>query len=257
MNISGLAVGGDAPCRFVLEIGNAHNGSLALAHRLIDEGSKTGAEFLKTQAYLPSELVALRGDGPAPAQWGEQGYTMRSLYERAQTPLAWLPELFQHARDVGLVPFSSVFGLASLAALQAVNCGAYKIARLDNGHSAFIESVNATDKPTIISADHDEDCDGVVADAWLWCPKGYPADVHHSLPMFRDDETREGWPLGLSSHCLDPRLPIAAVARGAKMIEMHVMLDDEPSALEANISLTVTQFAQMVADVRATEVMLG
>ncbi len=63
--------------------------------------------------------------------------------------------------------------------------------------------------------------------------------------------------MGLSSHNLDPRLPIAAVARGAKMIEMHVMLDDEPSALESNVSLTVSDFARMVRDVRATEEMLG
>lgn len=62
---------------------------------------------------------------------------------------------------------------------------------------------------------------------------------------------------GLSSHCLDARLPVAAAARGCKLIEMHFQLDDEPSELEAEVSLTATEFSDMIADVRAVEAMLA
>lgn len=253
MRIADVEIGGNAPCRFVAEMSNNHNGSLSTAHRIIDAVATTGAEFVKMQAFTPDELVALRGDGPAPAQWGAAGWTMRDLYTKAQTPLAWLPELFQHAREVGLVPFSSVFGAESLAVLEAVDCPAYKIARLDNAQHWLADAAGAAGKPLLVSAAAGEwiaawrRADGV-----LYCPPGYPtppADV--DLPDFGVEF------LGLSSHCLDPRLPIAAVARGAKLLEFHVQLDDEPSELEANVSLTVSQFRQMVADVRATEALLG
>jgi len=268
-SIGGVPIGGDNPCRFIAEVSCNHNGSLALAHRLIDAAKEAGADFLKTQAYTPQELVDLRGDGPAPAQWGEQGWTMRALYEKAQTPLAWLPELFQHARDIGLVPFSSVFGAESLAVLEAAGCPAYKIAALDNGSKPLHAMVAATGKPVLVSLRREQRAllSYMPLDdrlAFLLCPEGYPQPASSFAfegGDFADDECHDFYApaafLGLSSHNLDPRLPIAAVARGAKCLEYHVQLDDCPSELEANISLRVSEFARMVADVRATEVLCG
>lgn len=263
LSIGGISIGGENPCRFVAEVSNAHNGSLDRAHDLVDAVKRTGAEFVKFQAFTVEELIALRGDGPAPAQWGEQGYTMRTLYERAQTPLSWLRELFNHAHDVGLVPFSSVFGAESLAVLEACGCPAYKVARLDSHHRALADLVMATGKPLLVST-NEKPWDLPAGPAYLYCAPGYPTlaeDV--ALPEFVDAlhctgcECEAGFYLGLSSHCLDSRLPIAAVARGAKLLEFHVQLDDEPSELEANVSLRISEFARMVADVRATECLLG
>ena len=102
--------------------------------------------------------------------------------------------------------------------------------------------------------------------AFLVCPEGYPTPASaFALEAWDftddwDDINCEVVPasfVGISSHCLAPELPIAAVARGCKLIEMHVQLDDEPSALEANVSLTITQFRDMVQAVRRTEEMLG
>jgi len=59
--------------------------------------------------------------------------------------------------------------------------------------------------------------------------------------------------LGLSSHCLHPLLPPAAIAAGAKLIEMHFMLEAEPSELESNISLNEKEFAEMVRKCREVE----
>ena len=181
MNIDGIEVGGANPCRFVVEMSNSFNGSLATAHKIIDAAATTGAEFFKVQAYLPSELVSLRGDGPAPEPWGAQGWSMRDLYTKAQTPLAWLPELFAHARDVGLVPFSSVFGLESLAACEAADCVAYKVAALDNGSAALHRAIRKTRKPVIVSVRRDQEAVQTRAMAlygddvaFLLCPEGYP-----------------------------------------------------------------------------------
>jgi len=250
VKIAGVGVGSGFPCRVVAEISNNHNGDRDRCGRLIDAATAAGADFIKFQCYSPDELVALRGDGPAPEPWGSQGWTMRSLYEKARTPFDWFPKIKAHCERVGIPWFSSVFGKESLALLESLDCPAYKIAALDNAHDDLLDITFATGKPVIVSGHGDEK----ISDFNLYCPTGYPtafADVH--LPTCFDGGLYDG----LSSHCLAPELPIAAVARGCKLIEMHFMLQEEPSELESNISLTQYGFAEMIRQVRVTETLLA
>jgi len=262
LNIGGVEVGGTNPCRMVAEISNAHNGDLQRAFRLIEAAKHCGADFVKFQCYTPDELVALRGEGKAPGEWGEQGWSMRSLYEKAQTQLDWFPSLFKHAEFVGIVAFSSVFGEESLRVLRAVDCPAYKIARLDNQSLQLATIARMAGKPVLVSSSGEKvpRIGAKPVDGLLYCPPGYPtapADVH--LPEFGDRSDGGQWEnwLGLSSHCLDAALPVAAVSRGAKLLEYHFMLDDQPSELESNISLYADDFDAMVSDVRRTEALLA
>lgn len=251
MNIGMLEVGPAHPCACVAEIGNAHNGNFSRAIRLLDAAKAAGASAAKLQTYTPAELVALRGNGPAPEPWGSQGWTMETLYEKARTPLEWIPLLFDHADGIGLPLFSSVFGAESLAVLEAAECPAYKIARIDNKKTAVRQAARLTGKPVLISSDEPDVTNRL--DAWLYCAPNYPTelkDVH--LPYFPD----AGY-FGISSHCLNLLLPIVAVARGAKMLEYHLQLDDEPSELEASVSLTASRFREMVERVKRVEGMLA
>jgi pseudaminic acid synthase len=265
VNIGALKVGAGEPCAIIAEIGNAHGGSFERAIRLLDAAKACAASAAKLQAYTPQELVGLRGDGPAPEPWGSQGWTMLSLYQKARTPLRWLPSLYDYAATIGLPLFSSVFGPESLAMLEDCGNPAYKIARLDSAHEDLVSAVVRTGKPYLVSTDRRRvdyvDTSGrrrgVRGDNLLYCTAGYPTPAEAmKLPQFEDPDGYVYY-IGLSSHCLDPRLPVAAVARGAKMIEMHFMLDDEPSELEANVSLGESAFAEMVRNVRATEALLA
>jgi len=262
LTIGGVGIGGDNPCRFVAEIGANHNGSLATAHRLIEAAHHTGAEFVKLQAYTLPEILGLRGDGPAPEPWARFG-TLRQLYERAITPLAWLPELFQHARDIGMVPFASVFGLESLAALEALDCPAYKIAAYDVSTESLRRAIAIAAGRQLVVSTPGVDPFGHYGDGVcvLYCPPGYPTMAQNvALPLFAELDHELDQPaahIGLSSHCLDPFLPIAAVARGCKLIEMHLQHVDKPAELDGSFSLTADQFGQMVQSVRQTERLLA
>lgn len=270
MNIGGVAIGPDQPCAFIGELSNNANGKLDNALRLMDGLKAAGASAAKLQCYLPEELVALRGDGPAPAQWSHM--TMRELYERAATPFAWFDRLYQHGRDIGLPVFSSVFGSESLALLESLGNPVYKVAALDNGSGVLHLAIHATRKPVIVSTRRDQDTVRRNTTAlygadvsFLLCPENYP----QSLASFAFDRELDfdghycsEWEipptyLGISSHCLDEELPLVAVALGAKLLEYHVQLDDEPSELEANVSLTTSQFRTMIERVRRVEEMMG
>jgi sialic acid synthase SpsE len=231
--------------------------------RLIDAAQAAGASAIKVQAYTVDELCQLRGEGPAPAPWNH--LSMRELYALAQTPLDWLPYIARHCERIGMPWGSSIFGKESLEAVMAVQPDFLKIASFERHQEVLVKSVLATGKPMLISVrdwqwqeerrdwyDDDEEQIGR-----LYCAEGYPCPPERQeLPHFEYDD---GWVnyLGLSSHCLAPELPIAAVARGAKLLEYHVQLDDERSELESEISLTMTQFADMVKAVKRTELMLA
>lgn len=254
MNISGINIGPGYPCRFCVEVSNAHGGDFDRAIRLIDAAKATGADFCKFQAFQVSELLALRGDGPAPEPWGSAGWTMESLYRKAQTPLEWFPKLAQHCKDIEMPWFSSVFGVESLLTLEKCGCPTYKIASLDRKSHTLMRTILSTGKNIIVSTPDAHDPPHGSGPLRLYCPPGYPTkieDIHLPVSL--------GWAgyAGLSSHCLDPVLPIAAVARGAKLLEYHMQLAEEPSELEASVSLTEHQFKDMIDNVRRVESMLA
>lgn len=259
LSIGGIGVGGNNPCRTVAELSNNHNGDLARCLRLITAAKDAGADIIKLQCYTPDELVALRGDGPAPAQWGEQGWTMRALYEKARTPFDWFPVIAEYCRDLEIPWFSSVFGKESLALLESLDCPAYKTARLDIRSYELRAPISRTRKPTIGSFGPRDTLPVFEArDLNLWCPEGYPqTDLGLHPHLWQYDGDYEPMFDGFSYHGTDPLACVTAATLGAKIIEAHFQLADEPSELEANISLNEHQWRRMVDDIRRVEEMLA
>jgi pseudaminic acid synthase len=227
----------------VAELSCNHNGSLDRAVRLIDAAKFNGASTIKLQCYTPDELVYLRGDGPAPEPWGSQGWSMRRLYEKAQTPHDWFPILAKHCDNIGMPWFSSVFGPESLELLESLNCPRYKIAALDNGHAGLLRAVRQTGKPIMASARTGTD---ISCDWLLLCPAGYPQEQIR-LTDIPDSFT------GFSYHGTDPFIPALSVAYGARIVEVHFQLFAEPSELESSVSLYDFQFREMVRMIERIE----
>jgi pseudaminic acid synthase len=253
VRIGNLDIGPGHPCAIVAELSGNHNGSLPLMLRLMRAAKEAGASALKIQAYLASELVALRGDGPAPEPWGSQGFTMEKLYSQNCTPLDWLPTVFAYARELEVPLFASVFGPTSLEALLDCDCPALKIAHLDAMHEGLAESVLRTGLPVIVSVSAPNKLAVAYGEqvTQLYCPGMYPARL--SQLAFSRITFGDGAFLGFSCHCRAPVAMVAAVARGAKLVEAHFMLGKEPSALESNVSLDEKEFASRVILIRETE----
>lgn len=256
------------PCRFVAELSNNWRTKDTPAvptdadrdrmGRLIDAAKAAGADFIKTQCYTPDELVALRGDGPAPDPWGKAGWSMRDLYTHAQTPFDWFPKIKAHCERVGIPWFSSVFGKDSLALLESLDCPAYKVARLDIWQRSLRGLLEPTKKPLLVSTNVHAGGGFIGMGAFLlWCPPGYPQTEFGFRPFIRDFDDPPKHFGGFSYHGTDPLVPTIAVACGVKLVEVHFMLRDEPSVLESNVSLDEYQFAKMVESVRRTEEILG
>src|SRR5262249_44266215 len=92
----------------------------------------------------------------------------------------------------------------------------------------------------------------------LHCTSDYPA-IDSEINLKAMDTLAEsfGLPVGFSDHSEGIAIPIAAVGRGAVVIEKHVTLDRSMPGPDQVASIEPDMFAQMVAGIRQVERALG
>jgi N-acetylneuraminate synthase len=259
-------VGPGAPCFVIAEAGSNHNGSLALAHALIDVAADAGADAVKFQLF--------RADRLYPRSAGTSDYLQvdRPIYDlvaEMETPYEWLPEMADHAARRGLVFLASVFDEVSADRLDAF-VPAFKIASYEMTHLPLVQHVARKGKPVIIStgaATIAEVAETVAAVrevgnpnlVLMQCTAAYPAPLDavnlRAIAALRD---AFGVPVGLSDHSRDPLVaPLAAVALGAAALEKHLTLSNRLPGPDHAFAVEPDEFRLMVEKVRAAERALG
>lgn len=250
----------------IAELSCNHAGSIDTASELIEAAHAAGADAIKLQCWSKDRMVldpnyVLR-DGP----W--VGRNLAKLYEEAYTPWEWYGRLFQEARQLGLVPFATVFDLKALDFLEQLGCNLYKIASIELTDLRLIRNVAATKKPLILStgmatyaeiedAVYEARSSGATDITLLRCVSAYPSDpkaanlatMWHMRSNFRCD-------VGLSDHSKGIGVAIAAAAVGAQVIEKHLVLD-RTETLDREFSLVPEDFAQMVRGCRQAKDAFG
>jgi pseudaminic acid synthase len=272
MSIAGRLIGPGHPPFIIAEISGNHNGSLERALRLIDAIAATGADAVKLQTYTADTMTLDVSDGEfrvsdESSPW--YGETLHSLYHRAHTPWNWHEEIFHHARDRGLIAFSTPFDRSAVEFLEGLDVPAYKIASFEITDLELIRMTASTRKPLIIStglATIDEISEAVEAArssgcsdlVLLKCTSRYPAEpsdlnlatIPHLRSLFKCE-------VGLSDHTLGIGAAIASIPLGASVIEKHVTLRREDGGVDSSFSLEPEELATLVQESRAAIAALG
>lgn len=255
----------------IAELSANHNGSIAVAIDTIRAAKRTGADAIKLQTYTADTITMQHDSDDFKLNHGTiwDGRTLYDLYKEAYTPWEWHKQLFEVAREEGLVCFSSPFDPSAVALLEELNAPAYKIASFEITDIPLIELVASKGKPVIIStgiaSDKDiqlavDSCHKMGNDqiALLKCTSSYPAPIEEAnLAMIKDLAERFGVISGLSDHTLGLTAPIVATSLGAKIIEKHFILDKSIGGPDSSFSLDEQEFTQMVNAVRQAEKAIG
>jgi len=272
IEISGRFIGTDQPPFIIAEMSGNHNQSLERALQIVEAAAGSGAHGLKLQTYTPDTMTIDLDErefhvGDPKSLWS--GTSLYKLYSEAYTPWEWHEPIFDRARELGLIPFSTPFDETAVGFLKSLDVPCYKIASFENTDLVLIRRVAATGKPMIIStgmatvSELDETvrtareagCKDLIL---LKCTSTYPATPEDTnlltIPNMRQLFNCE---IGLSDHTMGLGVSIASVALGATLIEKHFTLNRSDGGVDSTFSIEPAEMAQLVKETKRAWQALG
>ena len=247
----------------IAEMSGNHNQSLERALEIVGAAAKTGAHAIKLQTYTADTMTLdlkerefFISDEKSP--W--KGQSLYELYKIAHTPWDWHKPIFDHAKKLGLICFSTPFDETAVDLLEKLGAPAYKIASFENTDIPLIKRVASTGKPLIIStgmatleeldesvnAAREAGCKDLIL---LKCTSTYPATPENSnlltIPHLRERYKCE---VGLSDHTLGIGVAVASVALGATMIEKHFTLRRADGGVDSAFSMELEEMKELVEE---------
>ncbi len=256
-------IGKDEPVFVIAEIGINHNGSVDLARELIDKAVEAGADCVKFQMRDLDSLYVTK-DGSDMKENLTTQYSLDLLKKTQLTP-EQLFSLFDYAKSRGVFPLCTPFDLKSVERLHAYGMDAYKVGSPDLTNHDLMRALAKTNKPMIVSTGMSDERDIVAVNKLLKKigAKYILLHVNSTYPApFQDIQLqlmqRLGTAIyGYSGHERGYHVAIAAVARGAKVIEKHITLDRDMEGTDHKASLLPGEFREMVDGIRQVEMSIG
>ena len=265
-------VGRDFPPLIVAEMSGNHNQSLDRALEIVEAAAKAGAHALKLQTYTPDTMTLDLDEreffiSEAASLWA--GTSLYKLYSEAYTPWEWHKPIFDRARELGMIPFSTPFDDTAVDLLVSLDVPCYKIASFENTDLPLIRRVAATGKPLMIStgmatvgeldetvrAAREAGCKDLIL---LKCTSSYPATAANAniltIPHLRE---LFGCEVGLSDHTMGVGVSVASVALGATVIEKHFTLNRADGGVDSAFSMEPAEMAQLVVETERAWQALG
>ena len=247
----------------IAEMSGNHNQSLERALEIVEAAARTGAHAIKLQTYTADTMTLdlkerefFISDEKSP--W--KGQSLYELYKIAHTPWDWHKPIFDHAKKLGLICFSTPFDETAVDLLEKLGAPAYKIASFENTDIPLIKRVASTGKPLIMStgmatleeldesvnAAREAGCKDLIL---LKCTSTYPATPENSnlltIPHLRERYKCE---VGLSDHTLGIGVAVASVALGATMIEKHFTLRRADGGVDSAFSMELEEMKELVEE---------
>lgn len=249
------------------EVGQAHDGSLGTAHAFIDAIADTGADAVKFQTHIAA--AESRTDEPWRVRFSYEDDTRFEYWKRMEfTAEAWAG-LRSHADDRGLAFLSSPFSLEAVDLLRQVGVAAWKVASGEVANTMLLDAVARSGEPVLLSSGMSSwaELDEAVARlraggagplAVLQCTSIYPLMPDrvglNAVGLIRDRYQCEA---GLSDHSGTIFPALAAVALGARVVEVHVTLSRQMFGPDVSASVTTSEFATLVEGIRFIEAALA
>jgi N,N'-diacetyllegionaminate synthase len=268
--LDGRQIGGGAPCFIIAEAGVNHDGSIETAARLVDAAVAAGADAVKLQTFDAEALAS----ATAPKAGYQQrttgaGESQLAMLRRLQLAPDDFAALKRQCETRGILFLSTPFDDASADLLERLGVAAFKLPSGELTNLPFLSRVASKGRPLIVStgmADLGEVEAAVDAIsgagsppfALLHCTSAYPADpADANLRAMDVMRAAFGVPVGFSDHTAGIEVALAAVARGAAIVEKHLTLDRSAPGPDHASSLEPGAFGAMVRGIRIVESALG
>lgn len=256
IDIGNKRVGSGFRTLLIAEIAQGHDGSPALAHSYIDIAAEAGADAVKFQTHIASAESTL--DEPFRVQVTYSDASRYDYWRRMEFSIEEWRELAAHARAKKLLFLSSPFSVRAIEILEALDVPAWKVPSGEIRSFDLLTALAATGKPILLSTGMSSYSEIQTAVDFL-TSKGsslvlvqsttrYPTPLDavgiNNLDEFR---LRFGPLVGLSDHSGTVWPGLAAMARGACVLETHLTLDRRLPLPDSSASLDLDDFKTLAS----------
>ncbi|MGH8380610.1 N-acetylneuraminate synthase [Pseudomonas sp.] len=279
----------------IAEAGVNHNGERDLAFRLIDLAASAGADAVKFQTFDAQKLASVNAPKALYQQrTTDAAESQLAMLQKLELPRAWHAELQAHAKSRGIEFISTAFDSDSLEFLVSLDIPFFKVPSGELTNGPLLWQFARTGKPLVLSTgmatlSEVEQGLAIVAHAlvneqepanmeqvwrcWsdagvrqrlqghvslLHCTSQYPTPLDQvNLRAMDTLQQAFGLEVGYSDHTEGLLVPLAAVARGARIIEKHFTLDRSMPGPDHKASLEPDELTQMVSQIRGLEQIMG
>ena len=249
-------VGPGRPAFIIADAGSNHDKKISQARQLIDIAAEAGVDAVKFQLFK-ADTFYVKTD------------PIYDLFKRCELPDEWVGELADYAKDSNLLFLTTPFEKESVDLLCSLKVPALKWASSEIVNLPLLKYASKKNLPMLIStgmsdmADIQEAIDIIHSsgneDIILFqCTSLYPTDSCN-VNLRAMDTIREAFsvPVGLSDHTLGIAVPVAAVARGACVLEKHFTLSRKLPGADHCYALEPEDLNQMVVNIREIEAAFG
>jgi len=284
----------DARVQIIAEAGVNHGGSVESALALVDAAAESGADAVKFQSFRTELTVRPDARQAAYQVRNAPAVSQSAMLKALELTEEAHQRIVTRCAEVGIVFLSTAFDQPSLDLLLQLEVPQLKVASGELTNGPMLLAMARTGLPMLVSTgmatlDEIGDALGIIAigrdgtdtapraDAraaaasraaadpslvgdvtLLHCTSNYPASTDSvNLRAMETLANRFGLPVGYSDHTMGHAVPIAAVARGAVVIEKHLTLDRTLEGPDHVASLEPDGFAALVQDIRRVEEALG
>lgn len=247
----------------IAEVAQNHDGSLGQAHAFIDACAETGVDAIKFQTHIAEAESSI--DEPFRVKFSYEDATRFDYWKRMEFSKEQWIELKKHAEEKGLEFLSSAFSFEAFRLLDDMGMAAWKLGSGEVFNYTLLDKMAETNKPILLSSGMSTyvDLDNQIKRvkdkapyAVFQCTTAYPNSFENvGLNVIDEMLNRYECPIGLSDHSGTIYPALAAVSRGAKMVEVHVTMSEYMFGPDVSSSLTIEQLKQLVEGVRAISTM--
>lgn len=253
----------------IAEIGINHDGSLQKLLKMIDVAKVCGVDAVKLQVMTGYDLIA----GYVPYTFGKNGNKStvdlaRMFYER-RVRKEWLPQIYKFCKNKDITCLATPFSEETVDWLEEAGNLIYKISSGDLTHLPLIDYVAQKGKALILStgkstlADVDEAVRTIKNRknsnfALLHCVSSYPTP-YNQLNLNIIDTLKNSFlcTVGFSDHSEGYISSVAAVCKGAMIIEKHFTLNKTDFGPDHWFSLDPSELKLLVDNIRLVEKTFG
>ncbi|MCC7573099.1 MAG: N-acetylneuraminate synthase family protein [Candidatus Methanofastidiosum sp.] len=248
----------------IAELGANHNGQMELARQMIDQAVECGCHCVKFQSWTKDSIFAkqvyeenyfLTDD-----YRNREDYTLESIIEEYSFSEAELMGMRNYCLKVGVDFASTPFSEKEVDFLvEHLKVSFIKVASMDLNNYPFLDYIARKNLPVMLSTglstlSEIDQAIRVIESAGngqiilLHCVSVYPPDDRevnlNNMDMLRLNYPE--YPVGFSDHTIGFEIPLAAVAKGACVIEKHYTLDKNMDGWDHKVSATMEEMKIIV-----------